>query len=382
MTEWPELADVDWAAVAARRCARALFDRRSQHARPRDDARGGLRVRGHRPRGRAARAPDGGDRPRGRQGRAPRRRRGRAARSRSSRSAAGRCSPGRSAGSRQAGVDRVIVSCLAGQEHDVRATASAVLGRRDRLRGRARAARARRRDPLRGGCRARGRRRARDERRRARRRRLRCAARAASLRPAPRRPSPSRSRRRSSARSTSTDDDVVTGFHEVSRVPYWVNCGIYVLSEEALERFPEKGDHETHDLPGARRRGEAARVPAHGPLADGEHPEGAPPRRRVRLRPSGVARVSSRFARRAAPRRQALGLGARLGRDGGLRRQAPLRARRPVAEPPVPRGEGRVVARAAGPRVARAGRGRRRPRDDRDRARTTSSATARAPCIA
>jgi NDP-sugar pyrophosphorylase family protein len=46
-----------------------------------------------------------------------------------------------------------------------------------------------------------------------------------------------------------TDDDVVTGFHEVSRVPYWVNCGIYVLSEGALARFPEKGDHETTTFP-------------------------------------------------------------------------------------------------------------------------------------
>ena len=45
------------------------------------------------------------------------------------------------------------------------------------------------------------------------------------------------------------DDDVVTGFHEVSRVPYWVNCGIYVLSEEALARFPEQGDHETTAFP-------------------------------------------------------------------------------------------------------------------------------------
>jgi NDP-sugar pyrophosphorylase family protein len=46
-----------------------------------------------------------------------------------------------------------------------------------------------------------------------------------------------------------TDDDVVTGFHEVARVPYWVNCGIYALSEEALARFPEKGDHETTAFP-------------------------------------------------------------------------------------------------------------------------------------
>ncbi len=46
-----------------------------------------------------------------------------------------------------------------------------------------------------------------------------------------------------------TDDDVVTGFHEVSRVPYWVNCGVYVLSQEALARFPERGDHETTIFP-------------------------------------------------------------------------------------------------------------------------------------
>jgi len=45
------------------------------------------------------------------------------------------------------------------------------------------------------------------------------------------------------------DDDVVTGFREVSQVPYWVNCGIYVLSAEALDRFPEKGDHETTAFP-------------------------------------------------------------------------------------------------------------------------------------
>jgi len=45
------------------------------------------------------------------------------------------------------------------------------------------------------------------------------------------------------------DDDVVTGFREVSQVPYWVNCGVYVLSPEALDRFPEKGDHETTAFP-------------------------------------------------------------------------------------------------------------------------------------
>jgi NDP-sugar pyrophosphorylase family protein len=45
------------------------------------------------------------------------------------------------------------------------------------------------------------------------------------------------------------EDDVVEGFSEGGRIPYWVNCGIYVLSEEAIERFPERGDHETTAFP-------------------------------------------------------------------------------------------------------------------------------------
>jgi NDP-sugar pyrophosphorylase family protein len=46
-----------------------------------------------------------------------------------------------------------------------------------------------------------------------------------------------------------TDDDVVTGFSEGGRVPYWVNCGVYVLGPEALARFPERGDHESSTFP-------------------------------------------------------------------------------------------------------------------------------------
>jgi NDP-sugar pyrophosphorylase family protein len=45
------------------------------------------------------------------------------------------------------------------------------------------------------------------------------------------------------------DDDVVRGFEEAGRVPYWVNCGNYVLSEEAIARFPDKGDHESNAFP-------------------------------------------------------------------------------------------------------------------------------------
>jgi NDP-sugar pyrophosphorylase family protein len=45
------------------------------------------------------------------------------------------------------------------------------------------------------------------------------------------------------------DDDVVTGFSEGGRIPYWVNCGIYVLEDESIERFPARGDHETTAFP-------------------------------------------------------------------------------------------------------------------------------------
>jgi len=45
------------------------------------------------------------------------------------------------------------------------------------------------------------------------------------------------------------DDDHVTGFREAPRLDEWVSCGVYVLGEEALERFPERGDHESSTFP-------------------------------------------------------------------------------------------------------------------------------------
>ena len=45
------------------------------------------------------------------------------------------------------------------------------------------------------------------------------------------------------------EDGLVTAFREAGRVPYWVNCGVYVLGEEALARLPERGDHETTTFP-------------------------------------------------------------------------------------------------------------------------------------
>ena len=45
------------------------------------------------------------------------------------------------------------------------------------------------------------------------------------------------------------DDDLVTGFREAPRLDQWVSCGIYALGEQALERFPERGDHESTTFP-------------------------------------------------------------------------------------------------------------------------------------
>jgi NDP-sugar pyrophosphorylase family protein len=45
------------------------------------------------------------------------------------------------------------------------------------------------------------------------------------------------------------EDDRVTGFAEGGTIECWVSCGVYVLGEEALARFPERGDHETTAFP-------------------------------------------------------------------------------------------------------------------------------------
>jgi NDP-sugar pyrophosphorylase family protein len=52
------------------------------------------------------------------------------------------------------------------------------------------------------------------------------------------------------------EDDLVTGFREAPRLDEWVSCGVYVLGDEALARFPERGDHETTTFPelAAQRR--------------------------------------------------------------------------------------------------------------------------------
>jgi len=52
------------------------------------------------------------------------------------------------------------------------------------------------------------------------------------------------------------EDGFVSGFSEESpRLPHWVNAGLYVLEREALERFPERGDHERTTFPELAREG-------------------------------------------------------------------------------------------------------------------------------
>ncbi len=45
------------------------------------------------------------------------------------------------------------------------------------------------------------------------------------------------------------EDDRVSGFREAPRLPHWVNAGVYVLGDEALARMPERGDHEQSTFP-------------------------------------------------------------------------------------------------------------------------------------
>jgi NDP-sugar pyrophosphorylase family protein len=45
------------------------------------------------------------------------------------------------------------------------------------------------------------------------------------------------------------DDDRVQGFDESPRLPYWANAGVYVLDDEAIARLPERGDQERSTFP-------------------------------------------------------------------------------------------------------------------------------------
>ncbi len=54
------------------------------------------------------------------------------------------------------------------------------------------------------------------------------------------------------------DSDLVTGFDETARIPYWVSCGVYVLGADAVAALPERGDHETSTFPQLAEAGRLA----------------------------------------------------------------------------------------------------------------------------
>jgi len=61
-----------------------------------------------------------------------------------------------------------------------------------------------------------------------------------------------------------TADGAVTGFREAPRLPHWVNVGVYVLGEEAIDRLPERGDHETTTFPELAAAGRLRAFPYEG----------------------------------------------------------------------------------------------------------------------
>ncbi len=51
------------------------------------------------------------------------------------------------------------------------------------------------------------------------------------------------------------EGDLVKEFREKIVLPHWVNAGVYVLSPDALEHFPGKGDHEESTFPQFAKEG-------------------------------------------------------------------------------------------------------------------------------
>jgi NDP-sugar pyrophosphorylase family protein len=45
------------------------------------------------------------------------------------------------------------------------------------------------------------------------------------------------------------EDDRVNGFQDSPELPFWAHAGVNVFDDEAMSRLPEKGDHESTTLP-------------------------------------------------------------------------------------------------------------------------------------
>jgi NDP-sugar pyrophosphorylase family protein len=51
------------------------------------------------------------------------------------------------------------------------------------------------------------------------------------------------------------DDDRVHGFQDSPELPFWAHAGVNVFDDEALARLPERGDHESTTLPALAAEG-------------------------------------------------------------------------------------------------------------------------------
>lgn len=47
----------------------------------------------------------------------------------------------------------------------------------------------------------------------------------------------------------------ISGFMEKPLLPYWLNAGVYVVSAQCFERFPDLGDHEDSTFPALAKEG-------------------------------------------------------------------------------------------------------------------------------
>ena len=55
-----------------------------------------------------------------------------------------------------------------------------------------------------------------------------------------------------------SEKDFVARFEEAPLLPHWVSCGVYMLGEDALARLPERGDHERTTFPELAAEGRLA----------------------------------------------------------------------------------------------------------------------------
>lgn len=51
------------------------------------------------------------------------------------------------------------------------------------------------------------------------------------------------------------EDDRVNGFEDSPELPFWAHAGVNVFDDEAMERLPERGDHESTTLPALAAEG-------------------------------------------------------------------------------------------------------------------------------